>query len=411
MKILLVNHYAGSPFYGMEFRPYYFAREWINSGHEVKIIAADYAHVRKKQPELLNKKSSYQNIDGIDYIWLKTTRYQGNGIRRVFNIFNFLFRLWMQSNKLASEFKPDVVVASSTYPMDIWPCKKIADAAGAKLIYEVHDLWPLSPIELGGMSKHHPFIRIVQRAEDFAVKNCDLVISMLPGTQAYFKDRGLHEKKWVHIPNGVDLSQNANNVPLPPQINTALQLVKAKKLPIFCYAGAFGLANDLDTYLDLAKNLASEAEFILVGHGPEKDRLAQRINSESLTNVTILDPISKDCVQTLLNEIDVAYIGLLDKPLFQHGVSPNKVFDYMRAGKPILQVINTRDDVVTNAKCGVAVKSGQFDDVVAGAKSLLSLDQNSRYDMGLRGRSYVEDHHSNGYLASRMVKMINEVCK
>ena len=76
MNILLINHYAGSPEYGMEYRPYYLAREWIKNGHNVRIVAASESHVRHKHP-VLNGKVSFENIDNIEYVWVKTPIYQG----------------------------------------------------------------------------------------------------------------------------------------------------------------------------------------------------------------------------------------------------------------------------------------------------------------------------------------------
>ena len=175
MNILYLNHYAGSPALGMEYRPYYLAREWVRAGHRVQIVAADFSHVRSRQPA-----AGDELVDGIAYRWLPTPRYQGNGVGRVWNIWRFLSQLWAMTGRLVREFRPDAVIASSTYPMDIWVARHIARHAGARLVFEVHDLWPLSPIELSGMSPRHPFIRLCQAAEDAAYRDADVVVSMLP---------------------------------------------------------------------------------------------------------------------------------------------------------------------------------------------------------------------------------------
>ena len=100
----------------MEFRPYYLAREWVRAGHRVQIVAADYSHVRARQPE-----AGDESIDGIDYRWYRTPRYRGNGLGRVRNIAAFLRRgLGRHAAAGCASSEPDVVIASSTYPMDIW---------------------------------------------------------------------------------------------------------------------------------------------------------------------------------------------------------------------------------------------------------------------------------------------------
>jgi len=189
MRILIINHYAGSPKMGMEFRPYYFAQEWLKLGHDVFILAADFSHLRKENPKITSD-FEVQNIDGIKYIWVKTPEYDGNGIKRALNIFSFTKKLSAKAKKIANVFKPDAVIASSTYTSDNWPAHKIAKIAKAKYVYEVHDLWPLSPMELGGMKKTNPFIMLMQRAENFAYKNADAVASMLPKTLEYMKKHG-----------------------------------------------------------------------------------------------------------------------------------------------------------------------------------------------------------------------------
>ncbi|MDP1532487.1 MAG: glycosyltransferase, partial [Rubrivivax sp.] len=113
MNIVYLNHYAGSPALGMEFRPYYLAREWVRLGHRVQMLAADFSHVRAHQPQ-----AGDQTIDGVAYRWYPAPPYQGNGLGRVRNIAAFLRAVWRDTPRLLREFKPDVVIASSTYPMD-----------------------------------------------------------------------------------------------------------------------------------------------------------------------------------------------------------------------------------------------------------------------------------------------------
>ena len=86
MNIVIVNHYAGGPSFGMEFRPYYLAREWMRKGHRVLIVGASFSHLRTDQPEIVTALK-YENIDQVEYLWLRTNRYFGNGIGRILSIF------------------------------------------------------------------------------------------------------------------------------------------------------------------------------------------------------------------------------------------------------------------------------------------------------------------------------------
>ena len=92
MNILYINHYAGSPEMGMEFRPYYLSREWIKMGHKVYMIAGDFSHLRKENP-VVTKDLQKQTINGIDYYWLRTGPYQGNGVKRALTMIRFCSKL------------------------------------------------------------------------------------------------------------------------------------------------------------------------------------------------------------------------------------------------------------------------------------------------------------------------------
>lgn len=307
MNILLINHYAGSPHHGMEFRPWYLAREWVRLGHRVLIVAGSYSHIRAEQPEMKGLRCLNEEIDGIGYRWCATPSYRGNGIGRVASMLAFLWQLWRDGPRIAREFKPDVVIASSTYPMDIWPARRMTRRAGAKLVYEVHDLWPLSPMELGGMSRWHPFIVWVQMAEDYAYRHADKVVSMLPKALDYMRSRGLAPEKFVHVPNGVDAAEWADPEPLPDGARREVLRLKAMGQPIVAYVGTHGLANALDILLDAAPLVQGKVQILLAGPGPERDRLQERVRREGLSHVTMLPPVPKRAVPSLLAEIDIAY--------------------------------------------------------------------------------------------------------
>ncbi|MBS0576709.1 MAG: glycosyltransferase family 4 protein [Proteobacteria bacterium] len=406
MKILLINHYAGSLEHGMEYRPFYLGREWVRHGHCVTILAASHSHVRTQQPAMNGARVRHESISGIDYRWYSTPSYTGNGVGRVRNMAAFVAQLHWDAKALARELQPDVVIASSTYPMDIWAARKIARAAGARLVFEVHDLWPLSPIELGGMSPRHPFIRLVQRAEDYAYRHADIVVSMLPKTLEYMCSRGLTSHKWRHVPNGIDPSEWQAPSALPIEVDRRLRDIKLKGLPLIAYAGTHGLANALDTLLECAKMMSGEAEWVLVGNGPERERLLRRVNDEQIGNVHMLPAIPKESVPALLAAVDIAYLGLQPQPLYRFGISLNKMMDYMMAAKPIIMVGTAGNDMVRDAGCGESVRSGDVVDVRAAILRLHRLPPSELQVMGERGRAYITAKHVYSTLATQFVDAV-----
>ena len=196
MNILLISHYAGAPQYGMEFRSYYMAREWVRQGHQVTVVGASFSHLRHHQPP-----TGEETLEGIHYLWLPTSTYEGNGLARVRTMFQFVAKVFRRSREFAA-LKPDIVIASSVYTFDLYPCRRIARLAHAKLVYEVHDLWPLSPMIIGGYSKWHPFIWLLQRGENYAYRHCDMVVSIIDKSFPHMQRHGLTPDRFCCIPNG-----------------------------------------------------------------------------------------------------------------------------------------------------------------------------------------------------------------
>ena len=403
MNILLVNHYAGNPALGMEYRPYYLAREWVRAGHSVQIVAADFSHVRSRQPA-----AGDETIDGIAYRWLQTPSYQGNGAGRVWNIWRFLSQVWRQSARLVREFKPDAVIASSTYPMDIWVARRIARQAGARLVFEVHDLWPLSPIELSGMSPKHPFIRLCQAAEDAAYRDADVVVSMLPKVQGHMADHGLDLSKLHIVPNGITPEDWQHQAPpLREDVAHAIAARRAAGRTVVGYAGSMGLPNALDVLLDAAALLRDQPlAIVMVGDGHERARLAQRVADQGLTQVTLLPPIPKAQIPAFLAQIDIAYIGWQRVPIYRFGIAPNKLMDYMMAGCAVLHSVEAGNDPVAESGCGLTVAPENPQSVAEGLRRLAALPATERLAMGERGRAFVLAHHSYPVLAQRFIAAI-----
>ena len=403
MRIVLLNHYAGAPALGMEFRPYCLAREWVRMGHAVQIVAADFSHVRARQP-----RPGDELIDGIRYRWVPTPRYQGNGLGRAYNIWSFLRTVRADAPRLQREFRPDVVIASSTYPMDIWVARRIARPVGAKLVYEVHDLWPLSPIELSGMSPRHPFIRLVQAAEDAAYRDADAVVSMLPKVHDYMASRGLDLRKLHIVPNGI--APDDWLLPPPPLRDDVAQvLAQARQAGrmVVGYAGSMGLPNALDSLLDAAALLRGVAlQFVLVGDGHERARLARRVADERLQHVTLLPPVPKAQIPSLLGAIDIAYIGWQQVPIYRFGIAPNKLMDYMMAGVPVLHSVDAGNDPVAEAGCGLTVSPEAPAAIAAGLRQLAATSVEERRAMGERGRRFVQAKHSYAVLARRFIEAL-----
>ncbi|GGY18592.1 glycosyltransferase family 4 protein [Paludibacterium paludis] len=408
MKILYINHYAGSPEHGMEFRPYYLAREWVKAGHEVVMVAADQSHLRQKNP-IFQGATHEQSIDGIRYLWCRTPRYDGNGVGRVINIFGFLLALMRAWRTLRKTYSPDLVIASSTYPLDTIPAKRIARECGAKLAYEVHDLWPLTPVEVGGMSPRHPFVMLLQWAEDYGYRNADTVVSMLPCARDHMQAHGMAPDKYHVIPNGVDLTEwDDDGLPLPREHDELIYRLESEGRFLLGYAGGHGLANALDFLLEAAASLKDEpVAFVLVGDGPDKAGLVAAARTLGLGNVHFLPAIPKRAVPAFLARMDALFIGWRKLPIYRFGINPNKLFDYMMAARPVIHSVDAGNDMVKEAGAGLSIGSEDPVAIAGAVRSMMALSSEERRAMGAAGREYILARHDYRVLAHRFLQACN----
>jgi glycosyltransferase involved in cell wall biosynthesis len=403
MNILLINHYAGSIHHGMEYRPYYLAREWQKLGHKVTILAASNAHVRSQQFDL---KTPYESIDidGIEYIIFNTPPYEGNGVGRIFNMLSFVKGLYKASLHLVKTYKPDAVIASSTYPLDIFPARHIAKKSDAKLVFEIHDLWPLSPMELGGFSKWHPFIMMMQMGETAAFKSSDKVVSILPFTEQHCLEHGLKPGKFKHIPNGIVLSDwNEKEPPLPSEHQKKIHELKQKGYFLVGYAGGHGLSNALDSFVNCAQYIKNKKiALILVGKGPEKEKLVQAAKDQP--NVIFLPAIQKQEVRSFLKEMDVLFVGLKNSPLYRFGLGLNKFFDYMMAQKPVVCAVGYGKDSIEPAQCALCCEPENPQAIAEALDQSSQLSEERRLEMAKNGYLHVTTHHDYSKLAESFIE-------
>lgn len=384
---------------GMEFRPYYFAREWVKAGHHVDIIAADYSHLRMKNPKV-QEDFQKEIIDGIHYYWIHTNTYEGNGAKRAMTMFQFVWKIWKKAKKIAYLCKPDVVITSSTYPLDTYAGQRICKYRKCKLIHEIHDMWPITPVEINGMSKYHPFIMILQLAENSFCKKADYIVSLLPYAKEYLVKHGMKAKKFISIPNGVVLDEWDNKEKLPKDIEQALKSMRQNYKFILCFFGSHTKSYALSYLIDAVKQFKrQEIALVFVGNGNEKEELKKR--SKGYENIIFFDSISKKCIPSLMDSIDGVYVGAVDNRMFRFGICMNKLFDSMMGGKPILYAVNAPNNYIEEYECGVSVQPENTDALVNGIKILLSKTIDERYRMGMNGRKAVMEIFNYKVLAKK----------
>lgn len=399
--IWIINEYAGSKYHGMVYRHYYLARELVKKGHKVYIISSSFSHTFTKPP-ITKGSFTFENIDEINYIWVKVPKYtRAHSKKRFIKWMIFTLRLFfLRTSKLS---RPDVVLVSPTAPFSILAGYYFKKRFKCKLFYEIRDIWPLSIVELGGFSPKHPVIKLMQWCEDFAYRKSDKVISVLPKAIEHAKTRGLLPSKFVYIPNGFSMEEFNNKELLNAKHAEAIP----KEKFIVGYAGKLGISNSMSCLLEVALRLKEYADivFVIVGDGQEKLPLLKFAKVNELKNIIFLDSIFRDSVQSLLDLFDICYIGWNNCSLYRFGISPNKLHDYMYSAKPIIHSVTAGNDPVKDANCGISVEAENPNAIADAILKLYRMPKEERDRLGQNGREYVIKNHEYGKLAEKLISL------
>lgn len=261
------------------------------------------------------------------------------------------------------------------------------------LIHEVHDMWPSTLIELGGMSKNNPFVKLIQKGEDSAYTNSDYVVSLPPNAESYMKEHGLKDGKFIPTSNGINIDEWKNTKSLSNELKKSLDDLHKDNKFIVGYFGGHALSNALDTLLDVAKEFKdTNIVFALVGKGVEKERLIKRSKDENINNVYFFNAIEKECIPSLLKEFDSVYISVKDSSLYRFGLSLNKFYDAMMAAKPIILSANVKNTIIEKYDCGIVAPSENKEEIIKAINKIYNMSFSQKEQLGLNGKKAIKEH-------------------
>lgn len=402
-SIWYVHPYAGGPGVGRYDRPYHLARHWQALGRRAVVLTASFHHLLDAP-----RSPGIESIGGVPYDFIHTPSYSGNGLGRLANMGAFALQLARQARRLEREHgRPAMVIASSPHPYAFLGSRYLARRFGARCVFEVRDLWPLSLVELAGVSPTHPLVRATGWLERSAYSTADAVVSLLPCTLEHMRERGLPPQHWHYIPNGIEPASGPGELPDSEPAQLARRWAADGKT-VVVYAGALGRPNHVETLVRAMALLPADsgARCIIVGRGElqaEIERLVQSLGAGE--RVRMFGQIPKTAVQRLLGEAGAGYISLRPEPIFRFGVSPNKLFDYMQAGLPVVFAVRAGNDPVAEAQCGFSVDPGRPEAIAAAIAAVASLGPGERRAMGERGRAYVLERHGYDRLARAYLEL------
>jgi glycosyltransferase involved in cell wall biosynthesis len=399
MHILLIHQVFVRPDDPGGTRHYELALALTRVGHRVTILASPYSYqtglrVTEKKREML--------APGLEVIRCSVW----GSVNRSFFWRAIGFLSFMISSFLTGLAQPKVDLVWGTSPPlpQVFTAWLVARLKRAKFLFEVRDLWPAFPIQLG-ILRNPVWVWISLRLERFLYRRADCLVVNSPGFIDHLTAHGAAPGKIHLVRNGVDPAMFD-----PAATGSAFREKNALDGKfIALYAGAHGISNDLEILLDAAGILREDGRirFVFVGDGKEKPNLALRATEMKLENVLFLPPVPKQEMPAVLAAADCG-IAIL-KPIPLYGTTyPNKVFDYMAAGRPVLLAIDgVIRKVVEEAGAGLAVPPGDARSL-AGAVRALADDPARAREMGRRGRECVERDFNRGEQAGQMEKVIEE---
>ena len=402
--VWIVNNYAQEPNGAGGTRHFSLAKKLKQRGFDPYIIAASTVHNQTKQRLREGEDVRIDVINDIPFVWLRSPVFSSNGLRRLWNMLDFAMQV--PKRKLIKHIpKPDVVIGSSPDPFAAFGAQRAAAKYRAKFIYEVRDFWPLSLIELGKLHPLHPLALTMGFIERFLCKRSNRVISVQKHAGLYLASRRVPENKFVHLPNGIDLSL----FPEPSSKEPGDDFV-------FMYFGAHGNGNGLENILFAMKTVeandpTAHIHLRLIGDGPLKEALKAQAAVLGLKRVSFEAPIPKRDIPILAATADALVFNVVDMPVLRYGISANKLFDYLAAKRPVIFACNASDDLVAAAHAGLSVPAGDHAALAKAMLKLAAMDSATLKQMGENGRNHVETMHSFEALGETLTTMLQQVLK
>ncbi|MBC5687517.1 glycosyltransferase family 4 protein [Mediterraneibacter sp. NSJ-55] len=358
MNIWIVNHYAIPPSMGGLVRHYYFSKYLQKKGHTVKIFTSSKIH--NTDINMIKDKSLYREEmeDGVEYTFVRSRDYKGNGLDRIINMMDLPFKTWKTMKLFYKKQKPDVIYTSSPDLFVAYFALLFGRKHKIPVVVEVRDLWPKSVVEYNKLSEYNPIILILYQLEKWIYKKADKLIFTMEGWKNYFTERGLLSeidlKKVNYINNGVDIEEFERNKKTFKYLD--LDLDDKSKFK-FVYMGSIRLANNLQSLIEAAKVIKEKGianlQILVFGDGTEKEALEQESKRCGL-NIVFKGKVEKKYIPYILSKSDVNLVNVKSTNIKNYGCSWNKLFEYMASGKPVLSNVYMQYDLISRFNIGIA---------------------------------------------------------
>jgi glycosyltransferase involved in cell wall biosynthesis len=397
LHVLLIHQAFVRPNEGGGTRHFEFGKRLVGMGHEFTVVTSAFNYLTGERAPNENEAGGIKTLQAVVLPGLHKSYPWRTAVFISFMLSSTVRALRVRSADVVMATSPPLFQALSTW--------MVAAIRRRPLLLEIRDLWPQFAIELGVL-RNRGLIAMARRVEEFLYCHADHIVVNSPAYRDYLLGQGVSAEKISVIANGVDPSMYS-----PDDDGSAVRGERGWNGKfIVMYAGALGLANDVDLLLRAADRLKSHSDivFCLVGDGKESRRLRFEVGRMALANVVFLGAQAKANMPGLLAAADVCVAMLRDVPAFRN-TYPNKVFDYMAAGRPtVLAIDGVIREVIERSGGGVFVRPGD-DAGVAAAIVKLKLCPETRRRMGMSARQYALKHFNRDEQAQQFADVIAEV--
>ncbi len=397
MRLLYFHQHFATPQGATGTRSYEFARALIARGHQVTVVCGAHAQSGLELPYDAERGWHRGDVDGIDVISLPLAYANRDSLlRRGWTFLRFALR----SVRLALQLDYDLAFATSTPITAVIPGLAAKWFRGKPFVFEVRDLWPELPRALG---LRNPFVLGGMSLLEFlGYRSADACVGLSPGIVEGIRARADERLPVAMIPNGCDLEV------FHPAKRARLALPGVGPQDFVAgFTGAHGVANGLDALLDVAAELKrrgdARVKLAFIGDGKEKERLAALAAERGLSNCLFYAPVPKAELGAITASLGCGLMVLKDVPAFYRGTSPNKFFDYLAAGIPVVNNYpGWLAGLIREHECGIVVPPG---DAVTFADALqrLAADPAACRVMGAAARALGEKEFARPLLAARFV--------
>lgn len=361
MNIWFINHYAVPTHLYPLARPASLAKYLIKAGHKVTIFAASTVHNSDLNLITNNNKFRVEAENGIEYVYIRTTDYHGNGWKRILNMLQYAVRL----PSVCKHFpKPDAIIATSATPIACTAGLKLAKKYKCIGIAEIADLWPETFVAYGLIKEGSPILVPMYWYEKRMYKMAGRIIFTMEGGRDYIIEKGwdtehggpVDIKKVFHINNGVDIEEFEFNRANYKVSDPDLDDWRTFKV---VYVGAIRMVNNVKRIVDTAayinKNHASNIRFLIYGDGTDRNDLERYCEENGINNILFKGFVEKKYIPYILSKSDLNIIHFEQNRIKKYGLSLNKMFEYFASGKPTVSDCESGYDLIKRYNCGTVI--------------------------------------------------------